>query len=101
MLIRLEQLVEENLGDEQFGVGTLARGVGISRSHLHRKLVATSGQSVSQFIREYRLKKALLLLKEGKHSVSEVAYMVGFSSQSYFTKSFQKHFGISPTGLQE
>ncbi|MCK4992527.1 MAG: helix-turn-helix domain-containing protein, partial [Bacteroidales bacterium] len=70
MLTRLEQLVEENIGNEQFGVGGLSSSVGISRSHLHRKLRAATGQSVSQFIREYRLRKALDLLKEGQHTVS-------------------------------
>ncbi len=97
MLARLEQLVEENLGNEQFGVGDLSRSVGISRSHLHRKLRATIGQSVSQFIREYRLRKALDLLKEGQHTVSEVAYLVGFSSATYFSRCFAKLFGHPPS----
>jgi len=93
MLTRLEQLVEENLDNEQFGVGDLSRSVGISRSHLHRKLRTTIGQSVSQFIREYRLRKALGFLKEGQHTVSEVAYLVGFSSATYFSRCFAGLFG--------
>ena len=97
MIARLELIVEENLGDEQFGVGNLAKAVGISRSHLHRKLGAASGQSVSQFVREYRLRKALDLLKEGQHSVSEVAYLVGFSSASYFSRCFTLFFGHPPS----
>ena len=96
MLTRLEQFVEENLDDEQFGVGDLSRSVGISRSHLHRKLRAATGQSVSQFIREYRLGKALHLLKEGQHSVSEVAYLVGFGSASYFSRCFAHLYGHPP-----
>ena len=97
MLARLQQLVEENLGNEQFGVGDLSRSVGISRSHLHRKLRAAAGQSVSQFIREYRLRKALDLLKEGQHTVSEVAYLVGFSSATYFSRCFANLYGHPPS----
>ena len=63
LITRLEQLVEENIGNEEFGVEELASAAGISRSHLHRKLRATRGQSASQFIRDYRLNKALILLK--------------------------------------
>jgi TolB-like protein/AraC-like DNA-binding protein len=97
MLTKLEQLVEENLGNEQFGVGDLSRRIGISRSHLHRKLRGTIGQSVSQFIREYRLRKALDLLKEGQHTVSEVAYLVGFSSATYFSRCFTNLYGHPPS----
>ncbi len=97
MIKKLEQLVEENLGNEQFGVGELSRHIGISRSHLHRKLRAASGQSVSQFIREYRLRKALELLKEGQHTVSEVAYLVGFSSATYFSRCFTGVYGHPPS----
>jgi TolB-like protein/AraC-like DNA-binding protein len=97
MLTRLEQLVEENLGNEQFGVGDLSSSIGISRSHLHRKLRAATGQSVSQFIREYRLWKALDLLKEGEHTVAEVAYLVGFSSATYFSRCFAYLYGHPPS----
>lgn len=97
LIPRLEKLLEENLENEQFGVEDLARSIGISRSHLHRKLRVISGQSISQFIREYRLRKALDLLKEGKHSVSEVAYMVGFGSATYFSRSFTNFYGNPPS----
>lgn len=97
MLTKLEQLVEENLSNEQFGVGELSKSIGISRSHLHRKLRATSGQSVSQFIREYRLRKALSLLKARRYTVAEVAYLVGFSSATYFSRSFTGLYGHPPS----
>jgi TolB-like protein/AraC-like DNA-binding protein len=96
LLPRLKQIVEKNLDNEQFGVEELSRSIGISRSHLHRKLSAETGQCVSQFIREYRLGKALDLLKDGQHSVSEVAYLVGFSSASYFSRCFAHLYGHPP-----
>ncbi len=101
LITRLEKLVEKNLGNEQFGVEELASCAGISRSHLHRKLRAIAGKSASQFIRDYRLKKALILLKEGQLSVSEVAYGVGFSSSTYFSKSFTYLYGHPPSQVHK
>jgi len=101
LITKLELLVEENIGNEQFGVEELASFAGISRSHLHRKLRATTGKSASQFIRNYRLKKALVLLKDGQLSVSEVAYRVGFSSPTYFSKSFADLYGHPPSQVHK
>jgi len=97
LITRLEQLVEENISNEEFCVEELASAAGISRSHLHRKLRATRGQSASQFIRDYRLNKALILLKEEQQTVSEVAFRVGFSSPTYFSKCFADLYGHPPS----
>jgi TolB-like protein/AraC-like DNA-binding protein len=93
----LEMEVEANLKNEQFGVEELAQNVGMSRSNLHRKLQSATGQSVSQYIREYRLRKALEYLESGNLTVSEVAYEVGFGSPSYFTTCFTEYFGYAPS----
>lgn len=89
-------IIEANLVNEQFGVSELARATGMSRSNLHRKISSISGKSVSQFIREIRLHKALELLRNSNLTVSEVAYRVGFGSATYFTKCFHDHFGFPP-----
>ena len=96
LLEKLRTEVENNLHNEQFGVEELAASVGMSRSNLHRKLQDATGQSVSQFIREYRLGKAMDILKEEEVSSSEVAYRVGFGSATYFSKSFTDYFGYPP-----
>ena len=62
LITKLQDQVETNLNNEQFGVEKLADAVGLSRSQLHRKLKKATGQSVGQFIREYRLEKARQLL---------------------------------------
>ncbi|MCB0629809.1 MAG: helix-turn-helix transcriptional regulator, partial [Lewinella sp.] len=77
-LRQITEVVEENLSDEQFGVSELARAIGMSRSNLLRRVKKTTGLSVSRFIREVRLKRAMDLLKEPEITVSEVAYQVGF-----------------------
>ncbi|MCG2462901.1 helix-turn-helix domain-containing protein [Flavobacteriaceae bacterium F89] len=95
-LARLREHVQANLNNDQFGVDSLARSIGMSRSSLHRKLQKHIGISTSQFIREYRLKRALEILKEEDVTASEVAYRVGFSSATYFSTSFHKFYGYTP-----
>lgn len=90
-------VVEAHLDDSGFEVEDLCRALGMSRTNLHRKLKALTDSSATEFIRKLRLERASRLLREGKHSVSEVAYQVGFESLSYFSKSFQEEFGTTPS----
>ena len=82
LLNELKQVVLDNLENEQFSVEHLSQLVGVSRSHLHRKMKKLKGQSISQFIREVRLAEALKLLRKDVATVSEIAYKVGFNSPS-------------------
>jgi TolB-like protein/AraC-like DNA-binding protein/Tfp pilus assembly protein PilF len=93
---RLAVEIETNLNNDQFGVDSLAHSVGMSRSSLHRKLHKAIGISTSQFIREYRLKRAREILRQEDISVSEAAYRVGFGSSTYFCTSFHKFYGYTP-----
>ena len=95
-LSRLTTIVEANLGDENLGVSELAHKIGMSRSYLYLRIKSITKKSVSQFIREIRLNKALELLKQSKFNVSEVSYEVGFSSPAYFNKCFREKFGYPP-----
>lgn len=82
--------------NEKFGVEDLVREMGISHISLHRKLKTSSNQTISQFIREIRLKKAKELLLKEDLTVSEIAYQVGFGSPTYFNKCFHEYFGYPP-----
>jgi TolB-like protein/AraC-like DNA-binding protein/Tfp pilus assembly protein PilF len=95
-LTRLTEIVEANLGNEQFGVKELAREMGMSRSQIHRKLRSLVQKSGSQFIREIRLQKAMDLLQQNVATVSEIAYRVGFGSPTYFNKCFHDFYGFPP-----
>jgi TolB-like protein/AraC-like DNA-binding protein len=95
-LNRLTSIIEANLNNEQFGVSELAEKMRLNRSYLHRKLKSITKKSVSEFIREIRLQKAREMLEQGSDNVSEVAYNVGFSSPSYFSKCFHDFYGYSP-----
>ena len=85
---KLTFIVLDNLRNEQFGVSELAKEVGYSRSHLHRKLQEHSTQSISQFIREIRLNEALRLLREDQLTASEAAYRVGFQQSVLLQQLF-------------
>ena len=100
LLEKLRQIVLENLQNEQFSVEELSQTIGVSRSQLHRKLKKLTKKSISQFIREIRLEKALELLRADVASVSEIAYQVGFSSPTYFNSSFRNYFGYPPGEAQ-
>ena len=69
----------------------------MSQMQLYRKLKALTGKTPSQFIRSYRLQKGLELLQQGELNISEIAYDVGFTDPSYFSRVFQKEFGKSPS----
>ncbi len=93
---KLTKEIESNLNNDQFGVDSLAQAVGMSRSSLHRKLHKKLGVSTSQFIREYRLKRALQILSQEDVTASEASYRVGFSSATYFSTCFHKFYGYPP-----
>lgn len=100
-LMKVMKVVEENLDDEHFNMDKLGKGVGMSRSQIHRKLHALTNQSATQFIRSYRLDRAMDLIKKNAGSISEIAYMVGFSDPSYFSKSFHEQFNITPSDAKD
>ncbi|WP_194777307.1 hybrid sensor histidine kinase/response regulator transcription factor [Pararhodonellum marinum] len=89
--------LETNMDNPLFGVEDLGKEANMSRMQLHRKLKAITDYSPGEFIKIFRLKRSAELLSKGAGNVSEVAMMVGFQDPSYFTKCFQKQFGMSPT----
>ena len=95
-LNQLTQIIEDNISNEHFGVSELASKIGMSRSNLLRKIKKSTNLSVSQFIRQVRLKNAMDLLKQDAFTVSEISYKVGFGSTSYFIKCFREYYGFPP-----
>jgi DNA-binding response OmpR family regulator/two-component sensor histidine kinase len=96
-LSKISKIVEEQLDKEELSVEELSEMIGLSRVHLYRKVKKLTGLSVSEFVRSIKLRLSLDLIKNSGKSISEIAYEVGFSSPSYFTKCFKEQFGISPT----
>lgn len=95
-LKRMYALFEQRLADDTFGVASLAEELGLSRSGVFAKTKALLGESPQALLKDYRLNKAMELLKDGGLNVSEVCYSVGFSTPSGFSKAFKIKFGKSP-----
>ena len=96
-LSKAAAFVEEHIAEPDFSVESLAELMCMSRSNLHLKFKAITGDSISEFIKKIRFRKAVELLESGKYNVTEVSMMTGFSTPSYFTKVFKKKFDCLPT----
>ncbi len=96
-LAKLTLIVEDNLDKEDLSVDELGQKVGISRVHLYRKIKKLTDMSVSEFVILVKLKKSLELLRNSGKTIAEIAYEVGFSSPSYYTRCFRDQFKMSPT----
>ena len=95
-LVRMNKVIEDNFSNTELSVTFLAEQLNISRSGLFAKIKSLADITPNEMIQMVRLKKAAQLLHERKYTVSEIGYMVGFSSPSYFSKCFYKQFGIKP-----
>ncbi len=96
-LKKVIQKLHENLEDEDFNINTLAETLKMSRSQFYRKIKALTNQTLLDFVTTVRMNKALEYLLSGDYNISETAYKVGFSMHSNFSRTFTKHFGISPS----
>lgn len=95
-LEKMNHLIEENLNNDQLSVDFLAEKLCISRSGLFVKIKGLANTTPNEMIQIIRLKKAASLLLENQYRINEVSYMVGFNNPSYFSKCFQKQFGMKP-----
>jgi DNA-binding response OmpR family regulator len=91
--------VEHNMTDSDLSVETIGAELGLSRVQLYRKIKALTGLSPIELLRKARLQKAKELIKGTDKTIAEVAYEVGFTAPSYFTKCFKEEFGISPSDI--
>jgi signal transduction histidine kinase/DNA-binding response OmpR family regulator len=90
-------LVNENIDNSEFSVIDLQDSLGLSRMQVHRKIKSIANSSTTEFVRTIRIKRACELIKNECDNISQIAYSVGFSSLSYFSKAFKEVIGISPT----
>ncbi len=95
-LKKLNGIVMENMENPGFGLDDMAALLNMSRSSLNRKIKGLLDMTPNDYIRLERLKKAAQLLKDGNYKINEVCYATGFNTPSYFTKCFQRQFGVLP-----
>ncbi len=96
-LDKITSIIEKNLDNDDLNVEHLSKISGISKKQIYRRIKQLTGKNTIEYITSIRMKKAALLLKQNKFTISEVMYMVGFSSHSYFAKCFSEHYQKTPT----
>lgn len=96
LMARIMKVLNENLSNPKLNVEMLTQEIGISRTHLHRRMKEMVGLTPSDFIRNLRLQQATILLKNKDLSITQIAYAVGFTSQTHFSSAFKKMYGLSP-----
>lgn len=96
-LKNITQIVEDNIEDPAFTIAVLAKKAAMSQPVLFKKIKAITGMSTNDFVKSFRLKKAIALLQENRYTVYEIAYMVGYENSKYFSREFKKQFGQSPS----
>ncbi|WP_235298066.1 tetratricopeptide repeat protein [Portibacter marinus] len=96
-LEKIVSIIEAHIDEPEYSVEKFTKDAAMSRMQLHRKLKALTNQSASEFIRNFRLKRAADLLASGNYQVSEVAYQCGFNNISYFGKCFKEKYGQPPS----
>jgi len=98
-LQKVRTLIEKNISEPDFGVEQLGDDIGMSRAQLYRKCKALTNYSPVELIRNTRLKRAQQILAQGDETIAQVAYQVGFTAPSYFTKCYKEYFGENPNEL--
>lgn len=98
-LQRLKQAIEQEMENENLSVEDLARLMFLSRSQLHRKVIALTGLSSTEFIRKLRLDQAMYLLQTEGGKIADIAQRVGFRNVKYFSTAFKEYFGKSPSEI--
>jgi signal transduction histidine kinase/ligand-binding sensor domain-containing protein/DNA-binding response OmpR family regulator len=99
-LNKVLKVINEHIAEENFSIELLSKESAMSKEQIYKKLKALTGKSPSLFVRSVRLVRAKKMIKENKNTISEISYLVGFSSPAYFTKCFKEEFGNSPSDLQ-
>lgn len=96
-LLEFEALIEKNIKDSTLSVEKLSQELGMSRVQLFRKISALTNKNVADYIGEFKLQKAKVLLKQQEKNIAEIAYELGFSTPSYFTTFFKQKTNQTPT----
>ncbi|MBO6523772.1 MAG: response regulator [Balneolaceae bacterium] len=99
LVSEVREIIYRQLANPILNVDMLAEKLYMSRAKLYRNWKLVNDQSISEYIKKLRLEEAKVLLKENKFSITETAHSVGFSDPNYFSTSFKKEFGYSPSEL--
>jgi AraC-like DNA-binding protein len=94
---KIDSLIEKNIDDSNFSVSTVCKEMCISSSTLYRKIKALTLISANEYIKKFRVRKAAGFLEEGRYTIGEIVFKVGFGSSDYFRDCFKEEYGVSPS----
>lgn len=100
-LTKLLAIIDAEMINPEMDIDYLCKEIGMSRTKLYQKIKSITGQSIGEFVRSARLRKAIEIMKNEDVLMTEVMYRIGIQTQSYFTKAFKKEFGVTPTGYMQ
>lgn len=100
-LLKLNNIIIENIGNAKLGLPFICQEIGMSRTSLYNKLKAITGIGLNDYINKIRIEKAILLIQTGGLSVAEIAEQVGFTTSRYFSTVFKQHTGQTPTQYKD
>ncbi len=101
LIDKVDKVIEDYLSNSDFNIDVLVKEIGMGRSKLYSRIKEVTGLTPNGYIMDYKMKKASYCLRTDKRlSVSEVAYMLGFSSAKYFSLCFKEHYGITPSKIR-
>lgn len=95
-LSKVVSAIDKNMTSDGFGVQQLAATIGVDQKQLYRKVKQLTDMTPVNYIRKLKMQRAASMLDQQRFSVSEVMYMVGFTSSSYFSKCFAEEYGMTP-----
>lgn len=96
-LTKVIKIIEEKMSDPEFNVNSIVKEFGYGRTVFYKKIKGIAGYAPNDFVRIIRMKKAASALKNTDMSVAEISYMTGFNDSNYFSRTFKKHFGKTPS----
>ena len=100
-IIKIREIITTHMSDENFKVGTICQEIGMSRSQLHKKIKALTGNSISHMIKEIRINHGINLLKTTDLQVAEIAFQLGFNDSGYFSRVLVAELGKTPSEIRK
>jgi AraC-like DNA-binding protein len=99
-MIKVREILDKNLGNEDFDINNLCRELAVSHAQLYRKFKSISNQTIADYFKLLRLHKAKELLAKPELNITQIAFAVGFKNLSHFSREFTQQFGKNPKELR-
>jgi YesN/AraC family two-component response regulator len=100
-MMKVRQVMEANLQDDEFGISQLCRELAVSHAQLYKKIKSLANMTISDYFKSLRLRKARDLLLSTSLNVTEVTFAAGFKNLSHFSREFTREFGKSPSEFRK